>query len=151
MLTTIQRAELEHLGAASIRFKLTQHGSGRGASISGFKCGDITRGEHRRLARGKKCGRDSPAIGDLALGQDRWMGVARVEATPPGLFLGTPLVAGQSMLPFASRTLASVARNVKEDVLHHALLSLGYLPASQSYPQAHPRRRASSTQASEKR
>jgi hypothetical protein len=79
------------------------------------------------------------------------MGVARVEATPPGLFLGTPLVAGQSMLPFASRTLASVARNVKEDVLHHALLSLGYLPASQSYPQAHPRRRASSTQASEKR
>jgi hypothetical protein len=53
MLTTIQRAELEHLGAASIRFKLTQHDSGRGASISGFKCGDITRGEHRRLARGK--------------------------------------------------------------------------------------------------
>jgi hypothetical protein len=36
---------LEHLGAASIRFKLTQHGSGRGASISGFKCGDITRGD----------------------------------------------------------------------------------------------------------
>jgi hypothetical protein len=45
MLTTEQRAELEHHGAASIRFKLTQHGAGRGAAISGFKCGDITRGD----------------------------------------------------------------------------------------------------------
>jgi hypothetical protein len=43
MLTTEQRAELEHHGAVSIRFKLTQYGSGPGASIGGFKCGDITR------------------------------------------------------------------------------------------------------------
>jgi hypothetical protein len=45
MLTPEQRAELEHLGAPYIRLKLTQYGSGRGASISGFKCGDITRGD----------------------------------------------------------------------------------------------------------
>ena len=45
MLTPEQRAELEEHGAASIRFKLTQYGAGRGASISGFKCGDITRGD----------------------------------------------------------------------------------------------------------
>jgi hypothetical protein len=45
MLTTEQRAELEHHGAVSIRFKLTQHGAGRSAAISGFKCGDITRGD----------------------------------------------------------------------------------------------------------
>jgi hypothetical protein len=45
MLTPEQRAELERQGAASIRFKLMQHGAGRGASISGFKCGDITRGD----------------------------------------------------------------------------------------------------------
>jgi hypothetical protein len=45
VLTPEQRAELEEHGAASIRFKLIQHGAGRGASISGFKCGDITRGD----------------------------------------------------------------------------------------------------------
>jgi hypothetical protein len=45
MLTAEQRAELEEHGPASIRFKLTQYGAGRGASISGFKCGDITRGD----------------------------------------------------------------------------------------------------------
>jgi hypothetical protein len=45
LLTTEQRAELEHHGAASIRFKLTQYGAGRPAAISGFKCGDITRGD----------------------------------------------------------------------------------------------------------
>ena len=44
-LTTEQRKELETHGAMSIRFKLTQYGAGRGASISGFKCGDITRGD----------------------------------------------------------------------------------------------------------
>jgi hypothetical protein len=45
VLTPEQRAELEDHGACNIRFKLPQHGAGRGASISGFKCGDITRGD----------------------------------------------------------------------------------------------------------
>jgi hypothetical protein len=45
VLTPDQRKELDGLGAASIRLKLTQYGAGRGASISGFKCGDITRGD----------------------------------------------------------------------------------------------------------
>ena len=45
MLTAEQKAELEHHGAASIRFRLIQHGTGRDAAISGFKCGDITRGD----------------------------------------------------------------------------------------------------------
>jgi hypothetical protein len=40
-----EHAELETLGASSVRFKLRQGGPGRGASISGFKCGDITRGD----------------------------------------------------------------------------------------------------------
>jgi hypothetical protein len=44
-LTKEQRAELEEHGAASIRFKLTQYGAGRGADISGFRCGTITRGD----------------------------------------------------------------------------------------------------------
>jgi hypothetical protein len=44
-LTAEQRAELEDSGPATIRLKLTQYGAGRGASISGFKCGDITRGD----------------------------------------------------------------------------------------------------------
>jgi hypothetical protein len=44
-LTPAQRAELEESGPATIRLKLTQYGAGRGASISGFKCGDITRGD----------------------------------------------------------------------------------------------------------
>jgi hypothetical protein len=45
VLTPEQRAELEEHGAETIRFKLIQYGAGRGASISGFKCGDITRGD----------------------------------------------------------------------------------------------------------
>lgn len=45
MLTQQQRDELENLGATTIRHKLTTHGAGRGASISGFTCGDITRGD----------------------------------------------------------------------------------------------------------
>ena len=44
-LTPAQRAELEEHGATSIRFKLTQYGAGRGADISGFKSGIITRGD----------------------------------------------------------------------------------------------------------
>jgi hypothetical protein len=44
-LTAEQRAELEASGPATVRLKLTQYGAGRGASISGFKCGDITRGD----------------------------------------------------------------------------------------------------------
>jgi hypothetical protein len=53
MLTPEQRAELEEHGAASIRFKLTQYGAGRGASIRGFKCGDITRGDIEDWLAGK--------------------------------------------------------------------------------------------------
>jgi hypothetical protein len=45
VLALDQRKELDNLGAASIRLKLTQYGGGRGASIGGFKCGDITRGD----------------------------------------------------------------------------------------------------------
>jgi hypothetical protein len=45
LLTPDQRKELDDSGAASIRLKLTQYGAGRGASIGGFKCGDITRGD----------------------------------------------------------------------------------------------------------
>jgi hypothetical protein len=44
MLTDEQRAELETLAPAMVRLKLLQGGAGRGASIPGFKCGDITRG-----------------------------------------------------------------------------------------------------------
>jgi hypothetical protein len=44
-LTAEQRAELEALAPATVRLKLIQGGAGRGASISGFKCGDITRGD----------------------------------------------------------------------------------------------------------
>jgi hypothetical protein len=45
LLTPDQRKELEDWGAPSIRHKLAQWGAGRGASIDGFKCGDITRGD----------------------------------------------------------------------------------------------------------
>jgi hypothetical protein len=45
MLTAEQRAELESLGPATVRTKLLQSGAGRGASVAGFKCGDITRAE----------------------------------------------------------------------------------------------------------
>jgi hypothetical protein len=44
-LTAAQRAELESRGSATVRLKLSQSGPGRGASVSGFKCGDITRGD----------------------------------------------------------------------------------------------------------
>ena len=60
MLTPEQRAELEEHGAASIRFKLTQYGAGRGASISGFKCGDIA--ELRELEE-NAC--QHPALNDV--------------------------------------------------------------------------------------
>jgi hypothetical protein len=45
MLTKEQRAELEALAPATVRLKLIQAGANRGASVSGFKCGDITRGD----------------------------------------------------------------------------------------------------------
>jgi hypothetical protein len=45
MLDQNQRAELEALGAPNVRMKLGAVGHGRGASIPGFKCGDITRGD----------------------------------------------------------------------------------------------------------
>jgi hypothetical protein len=44
-LTADQRKELQEFGATNVRFKLPTHGAGRGAAISGFKCGDITRGD----------------------------------------------------------------------------------------------------------
>jgi hypothetical protein len=40
-LTVEQRAELEALGPATVRFKLLQGSSDRGAPISGFKYGNI--------------------------------------------------------------------------------------------------------------
>jgi hypothetical protein len=45
MLTEEQHTELEALAPATVRLKLVQGGAGRGATISGFKCGDITRGD----------------------------------------------------------------------------------------------------------
>jgi hypothetical protein len=45
MLTDEQRAELEALAPATVRLMLLQGGPGRGASVSGFKCGDITKGD----------------------------------------------------------------------------------------------------------
>jgi hypothetical protein len=42
-LTSLQRSELEALAPATVRLMLLQ--GGRGASISGFKCGDITKGD----------------------------------------------------------------------------------------------------------
>jgi hypothetical protein len=44
-LSNEQRAELEALAPATVRFMLIQGGPGRGASIGGFKCGDITKGD----------------------------------------------------------------------------------------------------------
>jgi hypothetical protein len=44
-LSNEQRAELEGLAPATVRLMLLQGGPGRGASISGFKCGDITKGD----------------------------------------------------------------------------------------------------------
>jgi hypothetical protein len=49
MLTDKQRAELEALGAATVRAKLIQPGAGRGADLAGFKTGiqggNLTRGD----------------------------------------------------------------------------------------------------------
>lgn len=48
-LTNEQRAELEALGAETVRAKLIQPGAGRGAALSGFKTGilggQLTRGD----------------------------------------------------------------------------------------------------------
>ena len=44
-LTPKERAELESHGASAIHFKLLHAGPGRGASVGGFKCGEITRGD----------------------------------------------------------------------------------------------------------
>jgi hypothetical protein len=44
-LSKEQRAELEALAPATVRLMLLQGGPGRGASICGFKCGDITKGD----------------------------------------------------------------------------------------------------------
>jgi|Tabmets5t2r1_1033131.scaffolds.fasta_scaffold162763_1 hypothetical protein len=45
MLTSEQRAEVESLGAATVRVKLIPAGPGRGAAVYGFKCGTIDRGD----------------------------------------------------------------------------------------------------------
>ena len=45
MLTRAQKDELEQQGPQNIRFKLASYGGGRGASIGGFRRGDINRGE----------------------------------------------------------------------------------------------------------
>jgi CHASE3 domain sensor protein len=44
-LTTEQKAELERLGAATVRMKLVQPGAGAGAALAGFKSGFITRSD----------------------------------------------------------------------------------------------------------
>jgi hypothetical protein len=45
MLTDEQRDELEAHGPSTVRTKLIPAGPGRGASVAGFKCGDLTRGD----------------------------------------------------------------------------------------------------------
>ena len=70
-LTNEQRSELEALAPATIYIKLLQGGAGRGASISGFKCGDITRGDIEDLLIEKN-------IEEVALQQStlRWAKIA---------------------------------------------------------------------------
>jgi hypothetical protein len=45
MLSDEQRAELEALGPDTVRTKLIPTGPGRGASVKGFKTGELTRGD----------------------------------------------------------------------------------------------------------
>jgi hypothetical protein len=45
MLKTEQRAELDQLGPETVRFKLVHSGAGRGASVEGFRCGRLDRGD----------------------------------------------------------------------------------------------------------
>ncbi len=45
MLTPQQCDELEAFGPENVRAKLATQGEGRDASIMGFKCGEITRGD----------------------------------------------------------------------------------------------------------
>jgi hypothetical protein len=45
MLTDEQLAELNTMRPAAVRSKLFHAGPGRGASVSGFRCGEITRGD----------------------------------------------------------------------------------------------------------
>lgn len=45
MLTDEQRAELEALGPETVRTKLIQGGPGYGATLAGFKTGNLTRGD----------------------------------------------------------------------------------------------------------
>lgn len=44
-LSNKERDELEALGPMTVRIMLVQGGPGRGASIAGFKCGEITKGD----------------------------------------------------------------------------------------------------------
>ncbi len=76
MLTEVQRKELENLGATTIRFKLTTHGAGRGASISGFTCGDVTRGDIEDWLAEKN--REEAALQDKILFWARIAGVAGI-------------------------------------------------------------------------
>jgi hypothetical protein len=45
MLTEAQRAELKELGAPNVRSHLLLWGAGRGASVGGFRHGNIDRGD----------------------------------------------------------------------------------------------------------
>jgi hypothetical protein len=44
-LSSKQRAELEALAPATVRVMLLQFGPDRGSSITGFKCGEIAKGD----------------------------------------------------------------------------------------------------------
>jgi hypothetical protein len=87
MLTHEQRAELEEHGPQSIRFKLMQHGTGRGASIPGFRCGDITRGDI----------------------EDWLIEKARIEATQQAATLRWAMIAGWAGIISAILTAAGIA------------------------------------------
>jgi hypothetical protein len=76
VLTPDQRKELENLGAATIRFKLLQSGGGRGAAVTGFTCGEISRGDVEDWLVEKN--REETALQDKTLFWARIAGVAGV-------------------------------------------------------------------------
>jgi hypothetical protein len=89
MLTPEQRAELEEHGPQSIRFKLMQHGAGRGASIPGFRCENITRGDIEDWLIGKTRIEAAQQAATLRWAMIAgWAGIASVILTAVGIAIG---------------------------------------------------------------
>jgi hypothetical protein len=88
-LTPEQRAELEEHGPQNIRFKLPQHGGGRGAAIPGFKCGDITRGDIDDWLAEKSRIETAQQAATLKWAKIAgWAGIASVILTAVGIAIG---------------------------------------------------------------